>query len=493
MALRLYNTLTRKEEDFEPLHEGKVGMYACGVTVYDRVHVGHARSAVVYDVIFRYLKYKGYDVTFVRNFTDVDDKIIKRANEEGATSEEIAERYIAAYHEDMGPLNLQPPTIEPKATEHMAQIIKLIERLIEKGAAYESGGDVFFAVKKFDGYGKLSGKDIDELESGARIDINELKENPMDFALWKSAKPGEPAWDSPWGKGRPGWHIECSAMSMSHLGESFDIHGGGNDLVFPHHENEIAQSEGATGHHYAKYWIHNGMVVLNKQKMSKSTGNFFTLRDVLEKYHPEVLRTFILGTQYRKPIDFAEDYVRDAESGLRKLYETIRACERILEQECPNMKGPAEPTEEETALLERLAALPAEFEEKMDNDFDSAGALGRVQALRGEVNGYLFAHNFECTPVSCKICRGFLNALDLPRKVLGILSRPAEEFLAELEARVADEAEISPAEIEKLIADRNAARTGKNYAEADRIRDELAAHNVEIKDGPGGTEWRWRT
>ncbi|MEW6775394.1 MAG: cysteine--tRNA ligase [Bdellovibrionota bacterium] len=492
MPLRLYNTLSRREEEFVPLRPPQVGMYLCGVTVYDRCHVGHARAAVTFDVVYRYLTYKGYQVHFVRNFTDVDDKIIDRARQRGVSSEQVAEENIQAFYEDMGPLNLKPPAEEPRATKHIAEMIALIEKLIEKGVAYASQGDVFYAVEKFPGYGKLSGKSLEDLQVGARIDINEIKKNPMDFALWKAAKPGEPSWDSPWGKGRPGWHIECSAMSMKYLSESFDLHGGGNDLIFPHHENEIAQSEGATGHPFAKYWMHNGFVQLNKQKMSKSTGNFFTLKEVLSQYHPQVLRAFFLETHYAKPIDFAEEYVRETESGLRKLCETIQACERILEKECPGTGGPADPTGEEKGVLAKIEAFKGEFEEAMDKDFNTAGALGRAHALRAAVNGYFFAHDFACTPVSCRIARGFLKSVGPLREVLGILQQPAGEFLSELAARVASKAKITEAEINAFIEKRNQARKEKNFPEADRIRAELLVHGVEIKDGPKGTEWKWK-
>ncbi|KAF0121035.1 MAG: cysteinyl-tRNA synthetase, partial [bacterium] len=294
MTLRVYNTLTKSKEDFEPLQKGKVGMYACGVTVYDLCHIGHARSTIVFDIIFRYLRHKGYEVTYVRNFTDVDDKIINRAGSEKVSYQEISERYIEEFNKDMQLLGIAPPTIEPKATDHIPDMIKTIEKLIENGYAYRIEDDVFFSVSKFQGYGRLSGRTIEEMHAGARVEIDERKENPMDFALWKASKPGEPSWDSPWGKGRPGWHIECSSMSQKYLGETFDIHGGGKDLIFPHHENEIAQSEGATGKPFVKYWVHNGFVNIDKEKMSKSLGNFFTIKEILERYHPEVIRLFLL-------------------------------------------------------------------------------------------------------------------------------------------------------------------------------------------------------
>ena len=306
MSLKIFNTMSGKKENFVPKNENQVGMYVCGVTVYDYCHVGHARAAIVFDTIYRYLQYLGNDVIFVRNFTDIDDKIINRAKEEGVEWHEINQKYIKAFHQDMGKLNIAAPTEEPKATDHISEMLDMIQSLIDQGKAYESKGDVFYSIKNFKEYGCLSGKNIDDLQSGARVEINEVKNNPLDFALWKKSKPEEPSWDSPWGAGRPGWHIECSAMSKKYLGETFDIHGGGKDLVFPHHENEIAQSFGCTGKQPVRYWVHNGFVNIDKEKMSKSLGNFFTLRDVYKKYHPEVLRLFLISSQYRSPIDFSE-------------------------------------------------------------------------------------------------------------------------------------------------------------------------------------------
>ncbi|MCJ7493900.1 MAG: cysteine--tRNA ligase, partial [Deltaproteobacteria bacterium] len=305
MPLKIYNTLTKKKEEFLPLQKGKVSMYVCGVTVYDRCHIGHARAAVVFDVLFRFLRYRGYEVTYVRNYTDVDDKIIKRANQEGVSCQEIAKRYIQEYEEDMEALGMERPTHEPRATENISQIIDLVKKLVEKGFAYTVDGDVYFSVEKFSSYGKLSGRDLEEMRAGARVEVDERKNNPLDFALWKSSKPGEPEWDSPWGRGRPGWHIECSAMSQRYLGESFDIHGGGQDLIFPHHENEIAQSEAATGKPFVRFWVHNGFVNINHEKMSKSLGNILAIRDLLQDHHPEVLRLFLLSNHYRSPVDFS--------------------------------------------------------------------------------------------------------------------------------------------------------------------------------------------
>ena len=330
MTLRLYNTLTGNKDDFVPLHGKKVGMYACGVTVYDLCHIGHARSAIVFDIVHRYLRYRGYEVTFVRNFTDIDDKIIKRANEEGVDYKTIAEKYIVEFNVDMGELGLEKPSVEPKATEHIPEMIRLISALIEKGFAYQSGGDIFFSVRKFGDYGKLSKRDLEEMQAGARVEIDEKKENPLDFALWKTSKPGEPFWETPWGKGRPGWHIECSVMSQEYLGETLDIHGGGRDLIFPHHENEIAQSEAATGKTFARYWVHNGFVNINKEKMSKSLGNILTIKEILKDWHPEVLRLFFLSHHYRSPIDFSEDSFAEAKLGLDRFYTTLHSIQKEL-------------------------------------------------------------------------------------------------------------------------------------------------------------------
>ena len=328
--LKIFNTLSSQKEEFAPLSDNEVRMYACGVTVYDHSHLGHARGAVVFDVVRKYLQRKGYKVKYVRNFTDVDDKIIKRAAESGTTWKELAEKYTQEYIKDMAKLGVDRPDIEPKATDHIQDIIDLIGRLFAQGLAYASGGDVFFAVRKFPGYGKLSKKTIDDMLSGARVDVNERKEDPLDFVLWKASKPGEPAWDSPWGKGRPGWHIECSAMSMKYLGETFDIHAGGMDLQFPHHENEIAQAEGATGKQFVRYWMHNGFVNVNREKMSKSLGNFFTIKEILEAYEPEVIRFFLLSTHYRNPIDFSDQSLQDGRAALDRYYTMMEALDKAI-------------------------------------------------------------------------------------------------------------------------------------------------------------------
>src|SRR5436853_1469945 len=383
--LKIFNTLTGRKEVFEPLEPKRVGMYACGVTVYDYSHLGHARSALVFDVIRNYLRFSGYAVKYVRNFTDVDDKIIKRASEEGKTSTEIAEKYLLAYREDMKRLGVAPADIEPKATEHIPDIIRLIQTLIEKGHAYRLNGDVYYEVKTYPAYGRLSKRKAEDLLAGARVEVDERKRNPMDFALWKSSKPGEPAWDSPWGRGRPGWHIECSAMSIRHLGETFDIHGGGMDLIFPHHENEIAQSCAATGKEFARYWVHNGFVQINQEKMSKSLGNFFTIREVFEKWGyrvqvtGEVLRYFLLTTHYRGPLDFSDQGLQEAKRALDGFYGLFQRLDEITQSEGPG----------DSQLQQVLERRSAGFREAMDDDFNTPAAIAQFQDLRGEVNRLL--------------------------------------------------------------------------------------------------------
>ncbi len=492
MPIRIYNTLHRRLEPFEPLLPGKAGIYACGITAYDLSHLGHARALITYDLVVRYLKYSGYDVTFVRNFTDVDDKIIARANEKGEEPGALAERYISEFHTDTAKLNLLKPDHEPRATAAMAKIIAMTEKLIARGMAYEAGGDVFFSVESFKTYGKLSGKALEDLVAGARVDVNRIKRNPLDFNLWKAAKQGEPSWDSPWGKGRPGWHIECSAMSMDILGETFDIHMGGLDLIFPHHENEIAQSEGCTGKEFARYWIHNGFVNINHEKMSKSLGNFFTLRDLLEKFPGEVLRTYILGTHHTKPLDYSDAELRQAESGLKRLYETLALCSEIAGTEAAGDADGAAPTAQEQKVLDQIAGLKAQIESFMDDDFNAAGTLGAVQGVRKAVNEYLTARDFHPTAISRRIASAFLAEVPRVQSVLGILYQKPQEFLADLDCRAAAQSGISEVEIAALISERRDARVAKNFARADEIRKILLEKGVEIKDGPQGTTWSWK-
>ncbi|MBM4255384.1 MAG: cysteine--tRNA ligase [Deltaproteobacteria bacterium] len=469
--LRFYNTLSGKDEEFTPFIPGKVRMYVCGVTVYDRSHIGHARAMVTFDVVYRYLKFLGYDVTFIRNFTDVDDKIINRATERGITSQELSEQYIQEFNEDTQALGCQPPTYEPRATQHIPEMITIIQELEAKGLAYAADGDVYFAVDKFPTYGKLSHRRLDDMMAGARIEVDERKHHPMDFALWKSSKPGEPTWDSPWGPGRPGWHIECSAMSSKYLGQPFDIHGGGSDLIFPHHENEIAQSEGAKGTEFARYWLHNGMVSVEHEKMSKSLGNFLTIKDALTKTTPEVLRYVLLSTHYRMPLDFSMQKVEEAEKGLTRIYETLARVDAVV--------GLSYQTNQpRTANSE----LDKRFREAMDDDCNTARALGVVFESIRELNRSLDAGQ----TADLAATRAGLTAI---ASVLGIMNEVPTQFLEAQKQRGLTQSELTPEKIEVLIAERAAARKAKNFKRGDEIRDQLAAQGVILKDSPTGTTW----
>ena len=490
MALRVYNTLSGEKELFVPLIPGKVGMYVCGVTVYDYCHIGHARAGVVFDIIFRYLKYAGYDVTYVRNYTDIDDKIINRANQEGTDYRTIADRYIEAFDEDMALLGLAKPTVEPKATDHIDGIISIIATLIAKGHAYVSGGDVYYAVETFPEYLKLSGRNLDEMQAGARVEVGDKKRHPMDFALWKGSKPGEPWWQSPWGDGRPGWHIECSAMSMEFLGKTFDIHGGGKDLVFPHHENEIAQSEGANGCRFVRYWLHNGFVNINSEKMSKSLGNFFTIREVLKKYDPETLRFFILSAHYRSPIDFSDQNLEDAQSGLERIYSCLAALDELL-------NGKSQSTE--IAVIEHLSQVGLELQEKvdqfiprfveaMDDDFNAAQALGVLFETVRAANRFL-AETKEVTPVSLSLVARVRHLFAEAGNVLGLFTVAPAVWLEGIKAAKAGQIDIAADEIERLIAERAEARKAKNFKRGDEIRDSLLAMGIQLLDSAGKTTW----
>jgi cysteinyl-tRNA synthetase len=481
MALRLYNTLSGQKEEFQPLIPGQVGMYVCGVTVYDYCHLGHARANIVFDVVYRYLQYAGYRVTYVRNYTDVDDKIINRANERGISSKELAETFIRAFDEDMVALGLATPTHQPKATEFIPQIVALTEKLIARGLAYESAGDVYYSVDKFAGYLKLSKRTMEEMQAGARIAPGEQKRNPMDFALWKAAKPGEPSWESPWGPGRPGWHIECSAMSSTLLGDSFDIHGGGRDLIFPHHENEIAQSEGASGKPFVRYWLHNGFVNVNQEKMSKSLGNFFTIRDILAKYDAEVVRFFILTAHYRSPIDFADQQLDEAGQALSRCYEALDQAGRIVET-----TGDGEIPADLAEAVERLTELDSRFREAMDDDFNTAQAIGYLFEGVRALNRLLAADN---AAVHKAIAAGCATLLRLGG-VLGLFGSVPAEWLARQAQRRLLECGLDATAIEALIAERQAARKNRDFARADQIRDDLAAQGVLLLDGPKGTDWK---
>ena len=479
MSLRVYNTLSGKKEEFQPLVPGKVGMYVCGVTVYDYCHIGHARANIVFDIVYRYLKYSNYDVTYVRNYTDVDDKIINRANERGITSKQLAEEFIRAFDEDMAALGLRKPTHEPKATEYIERIIILTEQLIEKGMAYESGGDVYYSVEKFPAYLKLSKRNMEEMQAGARIAPGEQKRNPMDFALWKAAKPGEPSWESPWGPGRPGWHIECSAMSSSLLGDTFDIHGGGRDLIFPHHENEIAQSEGASGKPFVKYWLHNGFVNINQEKMSKSLGNFFTIRDILQSYDPEVVRFFILTAHYRSPVDFSDQNLKDAQAGLSRFYEALQAAADAVEG-----------VPESKVVAQEGAELEAQFRSAMDDDFNTAQAIGHLFEGVRTINRMIAEKKFRKKADKVATVRALRDKVAELGDVLGLFVSEPAMWLKRQNLKGLNALGMTEKEVETAIRERLEARGDKDFARADRIRDELAQKGVELLDSPTGTTWK---
>ena len=474
MALRLYNTLTGKDEEFVPLTPGKVGMYVCGVTVYDRSHIGHARALVTFDVIYRYLRFLGYDVTFVRNFTDVDDKIITRANQRGISAQELSELYIREFGEDMQALRCLPPTHEPRATHHIPEMIALIQELEARGLAYAVDGDMYFAVDHFPGYGKLSHRRLEDMMAGARIEVDERKRHPMDFALWKAGKPGEPWWESPWGQGRPGWHLECSAMSSKYLGQPFDIHGGGSDLIFPHHENEIAQSEGAHACALARYWLHNGMVTVEQEKMSKSLGNFLTISEALTKVTPEVLRLVFLSTHYRMPLDFSEQKMEEAEKGLTRIYETLARVEAVL-------PAGSSPTSTCSTADASSAVLPR-FREAMDDDCNTARALGVIFESVRDLNRALDAGQ----TAGLAAIRQELATIGT---VLGIMTEDPSLFLQERKQRGLAQTQLTPEAIEQLIAERAAARKARDFTRADAIRARLEEQGVMLQDSPAGTTW----
>ena len=456
--LKIYNDLSRSKETFEPLQPGKVNLYVCGMTVYDLCHLGHARVMVVFDVVYRYLKAVGYDVTYIRNITDIDDKIINRANENGEPFHELTERFIQAMHEDSDALGIIPPDAEPKATDHIAEIISMCEKLIEKGHAYVAdNGDVYYDVYSFPTYGKLSGKSLEDLQAGARVEPGDVKRNPLDFALWKSAKPDEPSWQSPWGDGRPGWHIECSAMSTKALGDTFDIHGGGADLTFPHHENEIAQSEGATGHPFVKYWMHNGFVRINDEKMSKSLGNFFTVREILERYQAEEVRYFILTSQYRSPLNYSDEHLDNARNALTRFYTALR--------------GLPEATPTADTQFEQ------DFHAAMQDDFNTPEALATLFELVREINRVRAEDEAAAASLGA-----LLRQLG---DLIGILQSDAECYL-----RGGASENDGDAEIEALVAQRNEAKANKDWGTADEIRNKLQEMGIVLEDGPSGTTWR---
>jgi cysteinyl-tRNA synthetase len=488
--LSIYNTLTGRKELFHSLQPKTVRMYVCGVTVYDYCHIGHARSALVFDVIRRHLEFSGYQVEFAKNFTDVDDKIIKRANEQGVSCDTITAKYIQTYYEDMGRLGIRQASIEPRATEHMADIVHLTETLIAKGLAYQVDGDVYFEVAKYSGYGRLSKRRLDDMQAGARVDVDERKRHPMDFALWKSSKPGEPSWDSPWGAGRPGWHIECSAMSMRHLGETFDIHGGGMDLIFPHHENEIAQSCGATGKEFARYWIHNGFVQINQEKMSKSLGNFFTIREIFEQSEwpdditGEMLRYFLLATQYRGPLDFSEHAVKEAKQALDGFYDLFM---RLRE-----LNGKATVDNELGQTIERCRLA---FREAMDDDFNTPVAIATLQKLRSDVNKLLVQGlSTEARMRAREEFRSLgkvLGLFNLEKWHYVLRADPSGHRISGGSVTSTHDDQMTDVAIEAKVSERNEARKQKDFKKADEIRQFLASHGIVIEDKPDGTS-RWK-
>jgi cysteinyl-tRNA synthetase len=478
--IKVYNDLTNQKEEFKPIEPGKVGMYVCGMTVYDYCHLGHARVMVVFDVIYRYLMERGYEVNYVRNVTDIDDKIIVRANENGEEFTDLTERFTRAMHEDAEALGVLPPSSEPRATTHIAEIVAMVQRLIERGHAYAAdNGDVYYAVASFAEYGKLSGKALEDLQAGARVEVGEAKRDPLDFVLWKAAKPEEPAWDSPWGKGRPGWHIECSAMSTCCLGDTFDIHGGGADLTFPHHENEIAQSEGATGKPFVNYWLHNGFVRINEEKMSKSLGNFFTVREILERYRAEEVRYFILTSHYRSPLNYDDEHLDNARAALTRFYTALRGL----------------PETDETRGIE-TERFSQRFQEAMDDDFNTPEALAVLFDLAREIN--------RRREQDAQATAGLGAELRRLGGVLGILQADPEAYLkggdvvtgnGRLAAQPSSisgegDAVFTEERIDELIEQRAQAKKEKNWAEADRIRDELQEAGIQLEDGSGGTTWR---
>ena len=484
MGLVLHNTLTGKQEPLSTIVPDKVGLYVCGVTVYDRCHVGHARSLVFFDTVVRYLRFTGYEVKFVRNITDINDKIIKRAAEETIPSEELASRYIGTFRADVAALGCLQPDIEPRATDHIPEMLDLIARLEKRGIAYASEGDVYCSVAKIKDYGKLSKRKLDELIAGARVEVGERKREGLDFALWKAAKPGEPFWESPWGPGRPGWHLECSAMSTKYLGQPFDLHGGGEDLIFPHHENEIAQSEGASGTPFVKHWIHHAFVRINEEKMSKSLGNFLTIEDILRRVPSEALRLFLVSTHYRSPVDFSDQSLIDAQRACERLHETLARVEQKLGSSfAPVAGGGAVRAPEAASLPESVRPFHEQFVTAMDDDLNTARALGVVFDEVREINRLLDAGT---DTQAIAEHHGNFSRLG---GVLGVLRHPASSYLEAEKGRHVADSGIDPAEIERLIAERAAARKAKDFKRGDAIRDELLARGVVLKDGAGGTTW----
>ncbi|MBR1757758.1 MAG: cysteine--tRNA ligase [Lachnospiraceae bacterium] len=462
--MKLYNTMSRRKEEFVPTEPGKVKMYVCGPTVYNLIHIGNARPMIVFDTVRRYMEYKGYDVNFVSNFTDVDDKIIKKANEEGVTTKELTEHYIEECKKDMAGMNIKPATTHPLATQEIPGMIDMITTLIEKGYAYEKNGSVYFRVRKFSRYGMLSGKNLDELESGFRVAVDDEKEDPLDFVLWKPKKEGEPYWESPWSEGRPGWHIECSVMSKKYLGGEIDIHAGGEDLIFPHHENEIAQSEAANGETFSKYWMHNGFLNIDNRKMSKSEGNFFTVREISEVYDLQVLRFFMLSAHYRNPLNFSRELMESAKAGLDRIITAVKNLD-YLAQNAKEFED-----EKKDAVAAELAAYTKKFEDAMDDDFNTADAISVIFELVKYANTTINESN------SKEVVTMVADQIKKLSDVLGVITEPKEELL--------------DADIEALIEERQAARKARNFARADEIRDELKAKGILLEDTREGVKWK---
>ncbi len=472
--LNVYNTMTRKKEPFQPLKKGEVSIYCCGVTPYNHPHIGNARPFVTWDVIRRYFARKGYKVRYIQNFTDVDDKIINAANKEGVTWKDISDRYIQSYFESMDALNVRHADVYPRVSETIPEILDMVQTLVDKGYAYPVDGDVYYSVEKFPGYGKLSGRKLEDMQAGARIEVDTRKHHPMDFALWKAAKPGEPSWDSPWGKGRPGWHIECSAMSLKYLGEKFDIHGGGSDLIFPHHENEIAQSQACIGdpHSFAQYWMHNGFITIHEEKMSKSKGNFFTVKEILDKYPGEVVRFFILQTHYRSPLDFSEERLEEAKTSLGRLQNT-----QAYVGELAGKDGDADTA---AGLAAKAEELVKAFDEAMDDDFNTALAISQLFALSKEINIYYQAVTAEGKAFDKANFLRAKAAWDAMAGVIGIFEQQESSKDDGLTDKL----------MALIISIRQDARKSKNWAVADKIRDDLKAAGVVLEDTPNGVRWK---
>lgn len=498
LSLKVYNTMSRDKEELIPRDPGRVGMYVCGPTVYNYIHIGNGRTYLSFDIIYRYLKYRGYEVTYVRNLTDVDDKIINKAKEEGVAPSEIAERYSEAFDEDTTNMGLVRPTIIPKATEHIKEMIEIIEGLIDKGLAYEIDGDVYFEIAKFPEYGKLSHRDLEDMRAGERVEVDPRKHHPMDFALWKSAKPGEPFWDSPWGKGRPGWHIECSAMSLKYLGVTFDIHGGGQDLIFPHHENEVAQTEGYTGKEFVKYWLHGGMVNIGDEKMAKSLGNIILVRDLLKEYNRDVLRLLALGTQYRSPINFGTDKLKEAEAAYDRFLNARRRTEDALS--AMTVTRMPEKVEQINRLEDAIGEAKKKFIESMDDDFNTAAALAAIFELVKEINTFIEAYGEMSMHAQDVLKKADAMLLELTGAVGLNLALPEAEGMGEklpnmiydLAADVLGSTDSKgKAElVDEMLERRNTARKEKDFATADKIRNELTRMGIEIEDTPIGSRWR---